>query len=378
MAPEMGNRFLFVVDTSAGMEHHALEARQLIVDLLASRANGQLHPGDTLGLWTFNAEIYTGGLPVQRWVQGKEWQVAANMADYLQQQHYGKRSRLDRALPAMFEIIKNSDVITIILISDGEGKMQGTPFDAEINSAYKRCLAESKKGHMPVVTVLLANAGKITKYTVNALPWPVVFPEVPVAPKPPPTVPQPSTNTAPATQPAAPHPAILPPLILEGPSVRSKEKNPTAAPSIPDQGVNVLPQPTPAATVRPTAKPETLPTAVAGAPPSQVPDPTPTVQSSEPAISVTNLAAISPTPPPGTPPVAPAHTTVAESLPARAPDSPTVQAVVMPPDDGHRPSLFLVAGLALVLCAIGLVSWMVRRARTSGPSLITSSMNRRK
>lgn len=216
-----GNRFLFVVDTSAPMEKHALEARQMIVDLLASSGNGQIHPGDTLGIWTFNNSVHTGELPLHVWLPGHEWEVAARMADFLQHQHYGKKGRLDEAMADIFEIVKHSDNIVIVLVSDGQGKMKGTPFDAEINAAYKKCLKEIKKSQMPVVTVLLGEAGKITKYTVNSLPWPVVVPQVPAPPRPVVVVQAPAQPSAPA-----PHPKILPPLILEGPSPKTPETKP--------------------------------------------------------------------------------------------------------------------------------------------------------
>ena len=144
--PAPANRFLFIVDTSASMEHHSREVQQLVVDLLASSASGQIHFGDTIGLWTFNADVYTGNLPLQKWLPADGWKVSARIADFLRQQRYGNKSRFDKVLADMFEIIKISDVITVFLISNGEGKMQGSPFDAEINAAYKENLKEMRKG----------------------------------------------------------------------------------------------------------------------------------------------------------------------------------------------------------------------------------------
>lgn len=305
-----GNRFLFIVDTSANMQQHSLEVRQLLVDLFASSANGQIHPGDTLGLWTFNADVYTGGLPVLRWIPGEEWQVAARMADFLQHRHYGKKSHLDAALTDMYQIIKMSDIITVVLISDGQGTMRGTPFDADINAAYKRCLKETKHSHMPVVTVLLAKAGKVTKYSVTSLPWPVVFPEVPPAEKP--VVAQkPSTNSATSAKPAVNKSAtspvkILPPLIIKGPSTRPAR--PTETP----------PQPAP---------------------------PKPAAQTN----TTTNSAAIAPAP-------------VADTAPVVPP-----RAVAVSEDSGHRSGFFALIGLAIVIFALALVS-LVRRPAIPAPA----------
>lgn len=305
-----GNRFLFIVDTSANMQQHSLEVRQLLVDLFASSANGQIHAGDTLGLWTFNADVYTGGLPVLRWIPGKEWEVAARMADFLQHQHYGKMSHFEAAVSDMYQIIKMSDVITVVLISDGQGTMRGTPFDADINAAYKRCLKETKHTHMPIVTVLLAKAGKITKYSVTSLPWPVLFPEVPPAEKPQ-VAQKPSIKSAPSAKPAvnksaAPSVKILPPLIIQGPSTRPAR--PTETPA----------QPAP-------SKPATQTNAT------------------------TNSAAIAPAP-------------VGDNAPAVRPP-----AVLVSADSGHDSGWFALIGLAIVIFALALVS-LVRRPAVPPPA----------
>lgn len=412
------NRFLFIVDTSASMERHARDVQQLVVNLLSTSASGQLHRGDTLGVWTFNADVYTGNLPLQRWIPEDWWQIATHITEFLQQQHYGKKSRLDRALADMYEVIGNSDIITVFLISNGEGKMQGNPFAAEINAAYKESLKDMKKDRMPVVTVLQAKGGKIIKYTVNALPWPVVVPELPIAIKkvqapplqanPAPTVAVPQ-NPALTNQPlVAATPATTPPLGASPQSTVAAAPVPAPAPV-----VNAPPPPPPAVTVPPVVKPESPP--VAAVPPSSVPLPTrqfkppaaePAVSAkSEPPVARPDSATVAPAlpaaplPPPvavptaaqpaaaiTSPPPQPKPVQVAQANPvadaavAHPTNSLAVQATaVLPPAANTRPKFFLIAGITLVLIALGLIALMVRRARTSsGPSLITTSMDNRK
>lgn len=421
------NRFLFIVDTSASMERHARDVQQLVMNILSSSASGQMHRGDTLGVWTFNADVYTGNIPLQRWTPDDWWQIASRTSDFLRQQHYGKKSRLDKALADMHEVITNSDIITIILISNGEGKMQGTPFDADINAIYKESLKEMKKDRLPVITVLQAKGGKIIKYTVNAFPWPVVIPEVPIVikkvqtlqnqPSPlvvqqkPASAPQPNaiaatTTLPPVTQPPpqnAPPPNPPPSVSTAAPVVNTPPPQPTpSAPVVTAPPPVVKPQSPPANAIAPSsvplpsrqAKANTEPASPPPAPPVQsviVKPPEPTVAAARPVIvpvpPVTPAAPAVSTAVPSNIPSAPSKpaqvagaNSAADSSNLPATNSPAVQATaVLPPGANGRPKLFLIAGLALVAIALGLIVLLVRRARSpSGPSLITTSMDNRK
>ena len=60
------NRCLLIVETSRSMQRRAEAVLKAVQDLLTSGLNGQLRQGDTLGLWTFNDDLYTGRFPLQR------------------------------------------------------------------------------------------------------------------------------------------------------------------------------------------------------------------------------------------------------------------------------------------------------------------------
>src|SRR5262245_56979671 len=66
-APPPGQRFLFLVDTSAAMKKIDASTRQALFDLIHSGINGQMTNGDTFGIWTFNEQVYTGQFPMQTW-----------------------------------------------------------------------------------------------------------------------------------------------------------------------------------------------------------------------------------------------------------------------------------------------------------------------
>jgi hypothetical protein len=292
------NRFLFIVETSSAMKNFRDDEMKIVGDILVSSANAQMRVGDSVGLWTFNEEVYSD-LPAQAWTADNHDEVIRRTLTFLQNQHYGKSAKFNQALSDMQDVIHASDIITVILVSSGHSKITGTPFDKEINTLCKETLAEMKRSPKPVVTVLQARQGKIVRYTVSAPPWPVVIPEVPIpihenttSPKtslnPPEPNPQTLNTPPPATNGYPPGslivskrtPAPLPrhPVVSNAPAV-----NPPPAPT---------PLPTPAPTVatsapsNPPAPPNNLQTVspptnqqssppVADTPPTPVPGPKP-------------------------------------------------------------------------------------------------------
>ena len=61
------NRCLLIVETSRSMQRRADAVLKTVQDLLTSGLSGQLRQGDTLGLWTFNEDLYAGRFPLQTW-----------------------------------------------------------------------------------------------------------------------------------------------------------------------------------------------------------------------------------------------------------------------------------------------------------------------
>lgn len=419
------NRFLIIVDTSASMKKHLADITNAVSDLILNAASGQMHPGDSLGFWTFNQDVFSD-LPAQTWTADDCGIIAARTVNYLQHQRFTKSSRLDKALDGMQQVIQVSDILTVFIISTGEGKMSGTPFDTEINAQYKQALKDMKRNRRPVVTVLQAKSGRLIRYTVNALPWPIIVPEVPIpilAVHPPPQNPARTNEAPPTPKPTSPPPAQN--LILSGPSVSSNAPvQPVATP--------VVPKPVPTAPP-PEVKVET-PTTTAATQPATTPQPTQVSPATLPPVPAANLPPPPAPPPPSfkPPPIPTASTNIAQQQPVAS--NPAVQAaatrpIVPPeverplpppvapestaptpatntvhiatttssssnlnaasastntsahamafvaPDTGGRSKLLLIGGLILVLVAAGLIALMVRRSRvTSGPSLITHSM----
>lgn len=230
-APLPANRCLLVVETSRSMQRRSDGVVQAVQDLLKSGLAGQLRPGDTLGIWTYNESLHAGRFPLQTWSPEAQEGITLRTVGFLKEQKYEKLPILENVLPALSRLIKGSPLITIILISSSEEQIHGTPFDAQINQFYQKWQDVQQKARMPFVTVLRARDGRLTDFTVNTPPWPVQMPPLPQEAQIAESV-QPRTPKVARTTP----PPIAQPLIVSGQKTQPKE---TPTPKLEPAGVAV-------------------------------------------------------------------------------------------------------------------------------------------
>jgi hypothetical protein len=189
-APRFGtisSRFLLIVETSRPMGHRSDATVKAATSLLYSGFSHQIKQGDTLGVWTYNQQLYTGRMALQRWSTPMQHELVSSTLNFLKTQKYEKQPAFSSVRPALDKVIKDSEFITVILISSGQDEMSGTPFDDKINEFYKNWKADQEKARMPFITVLRAKRGTITGYTAVPVPWQVDIPAWPA-----------ETNAAPA------------------------------------------------------------------------------------------------------------------------------------------------------------------------------------
>ncbi len=409
----VSNRYLLIVERSHAMQKRAEGTTQLINDLFRSSMGGQLRPGDSVGLWTYNEELYGGRFPVQQWTTNAQAFLLRRVLAFLSEQKCEKSPRLDKVLPAMRRLITDSEFITIILISSGAGEMRGTGFDSQINEAFRVWRDQQQQARMPFVTVLRACRGQLTHYAVNPAPWQVKLPPLPeellVA----------RTQPKPAAA-AKPKPPPVPPLIMIGkkPELVQTAKPPSPAPTPAPGGPQtnevsappVTPEPltlvqsdsaTPAALAE-SASRTNLPNPVASKqevtatiPPPTAPGPSPAplekMEVPRAAIDSTSAVALAATRPASF-----------EAVAARSPDPEATGPSGPTPDthpphapfaesrastqialSGPPPTLFgwkTGLGIGLVAASLGALLWMwrLRSHRAGHVSLITRSLQREK
>jgi len=373
-------RYLFIVDTSKAMRPRATAVQTTVNNLLLSGMQAQLQRGDTIGVWTYNEQLYAGRLPLQQWTPEGEQLVASNILAFLKEQSYEKTSRLETVWPALQSVVRESEKLTILLVSDGDERISGTPFDREINEFFTINSRPQKQKRMPFVIVLRSYRGKFISVTLNLAPWPAEFspyppePKVTVAlkPKPPPekTAPPPlivigkkpePASVAP-TAPSEPTPTKSAVPTNDLPAVVVEPKSP---PAPADRPAETAPT-TPAATIQP--KPDVSPIAATLASPAVI---APSTESSR----VSAPTPVNPEPTAVAPPVR-----ADELKPEPSPPPATVQVATatQPEPIFNRTKLLLTAGVLLVL-GVAFFFLKQRRARAiAHVSLITRSMKQDK
>ena len=321
-APPSNNRYLLIVDTSRAMEFRARGTLKAVQDLLASGMGGQMKRGDTLGVWTYNADLYTGRLPLQRWSPEGQKAIAKRVLGFLRGQRCEKAANLDNVLVAMERVIKDSEQITVILVSAGDGQVRGTPFDDRISEFCQRWRDKQNAARMPFVIVLRARNGVIADYTLNTPPWSVQMPYLPVETQ--------MAGPPPAPAPETPRlvpPPTAPPLIISGkktqplpepkPAESAPAKPATPAPAPPSEAGKKEGLPTPPAVAVKAEAPKAATVKVA----APAPSPTAAINASAPA----KVEPAKAEPPKPSPPVAEAaKAQPASALVVSAPVPPAV------------------------------------------------------
>src|SRR6185295_17969941 len=173
-------RFLFIVDTSSGMERLKEQNETTIYDLVRSGLFGQMRTGDTYGLWTFDKETHAGKFPMQVWDAHRASQLATIAAAYLSGQNYENSDDVKRLTDLLTTVIRATSNLNVFIISDGSSNMRGTPFDKAVNTEYRKQRRERSSAKQPFVTTLFARGGSITNYSVVVAVRPILLPERPL------------------------------------------------------------------------------------------------------------------------------------------------------------------------------------------------------
>ena len=218
------SRYLLIFDTSSAMKKR-LPATQATVNRLSfSMMNGQLQPGDSIGVWTFDRKLRAGQFPLQRWLPENAATIASNITTFVKQEHYSKSTRFDAIMPFLDGLVRDSDRLTVLIFCDGDGKIQGTPFDDAINAIFKQNQLAFGETKQTFIVVLRTQFGQYVGYTMNSSATGVNFPEFPPLPQPP----APTTTVKTNPSPPPPPPVVeAPPLVIVGTNVGTNLLPPT-------------------------------------------------------------------------------------------------------------------------------------------------------
>lgn len=371
--------------------------------LVESGLGGTLSDGDSIGLWTYEDALHSGGFPVLPWSAANAKKAGEALTGYLKKYKYQEKPDLEPVIRPLTELVMRSHSLVVLHYSTGTQPMYGTPFDQAINLFQLGQGKELDKSKVPVLVTLIAQRGEFRRYSVGPALGDVTIPKfVPEAELPPPNRPAP----LPVAQEAPPPP---PPVkvaaegfvITKNDVVKTSVEPPPSAPQIapapPAEETSVPPTVTEPAPVSEPAAVEVVtkvtpaPTVTKDAPPpAPVAVPAPVVNTppapaiSEPAPVSVPPAATALTPPPVAPAPAPAAAPVvtpAASAPVPASPAPAERPLVSTVTvEKSTPWPWIIAAGCFIVFAIIAAFFLGRTTRQSQPqsSLISSSIEKKK
>ena len=367
--PPVENRFLLIFDTSSAMKKREPAVENAIDNLLATSLRGELHEGDSIGVWTFDKDLRTGEFPLMRWDPPSAAAIAEGLKDFLRKHRYAGETSFAALQPFLDGVVKNSQRLTVLIFCDGQSEINWTPYDNAINKALGERQAERKKNKQPFILLLRSQLGEYVGCTVGLPPELIGFPQFPPLPAPEIKPVPPAPTNAPPVVPQS----TLPPLVIIGTKVGTNlpppelQSAPTNVPAVSNivAGIStnlppaeikpappaISPEPTPVPPVEFKPAPPAPPPTALPLPLTNLPPAPPTSAVAEPVVTPTNVIA---------------ETAVA---PTNAFVPPAESA-----DTGYK-KLLLIGG-GLLVAAIGLATLLLLRPRHADrTSLITSSMN---
>jgi hypothetical protein len=183
---QVQSRWLFVFDTAKNMKPRIAAVQKSLNLMLATSCNGQLHAGDSIGVWTFGQKLQTGKYPLLEWNPDQAVVIASNLVKFVGGQSYAKSTHLETLEPLLDKVVQRSERLTVLIFCDGDGKMAGTPYAAAVNQALREKSAAQKKAGEPLVIVLRSQRGEYVGCALTLPPQTLSLPEFPPWPQPPP------------------------------------------------------------------------------------------------------------------------------------------------------------------------------------------------
>lgn len=209
---EPPQRWLLVFGTSITMKGWLPATTTDVENVFVSSMSGQLHEGDSVGVWTYAEKLRAGDYPLFAWVPRLAASETSDLTDFLDRTHYLGSARFAVLQPALKRVIAHSQRLTIVIFCDGLDNLKLTPYDDGINQTFKQMKGDRKKSKQPFVVVIRTQNGGFVGATVNLPPGNLDFPPFPPLPQ--------DTEVVPAIVPASlpPAPAVtLPPPVVTAP-----------------------------------------------------------------------------------------------------------------------------------------------------------------
>lgn len=158
------HNFLIIVDSSISMAPHKETAIKWLKEIVAKRFDGQIEPGDSIDVWTYDTESNLRGFPPQIWQPAQATKIADEAATYLENYRFKGRSDFKRVAEDLAMLVPHTKNLLIVVITDGEEPFSGFSLDLEVNGylSNRNKLGPSKG---PLMISLAAIDGALRTWT---------------------------------------------------------------------------------------------------------------------------------------------------------------------------------------------------------------------
>lgn len=160
------NHFLFLVDSSLEMAEHRVTLRNLVHDWIQNGLEGLMEPGDAFVLWPFHNKVDTQTFPAETWRPGGNRELALRAYQYFQRLPFDQNVSIPLAVHYFGSLVEHTPQITLVLVSNGRHFIKGTPFDDEINQAYRQKALPMHQAGRPLITMIYVENKKALGWAV--------------------------------------------------------------------------------------------------------------------------------------------------------------------------------------------------------------------
>jgi hypothetical protein len=173
------DRWLFVFENTAAMKKRMPAVNDELQKIFYGSVAGQMHAGDSLGVWTFDQKLHVGEFPLRAWQPENAVNTASNLTAFLNKRSFKGEVNFNALEPLLGEVVAGSRRLTILIFCEGQGEIIWTPYNDAINHALKAGYAERKKNNQPFVVLLRVQDGKYFGCSMNFPPGDLNLPAFP-------------------------------------------------------------------------------------------------------------------------------------------------------------------------------------------------------
>ena len=166
-APDSSSaRHIIIVDTSFSMVRRKQALYATVSNLFSSGLGGHIREGETVEMWTFNENIDSSSIPPRPWRQAEARDLATRAVNFLKNRRFAKRTRMTGLMERIIDTCQRAERFTVVLLSDGDTDVVGTPYDRSINLAYSDYGRAVRKARQTFATILRGREGGFLAWAV--------------------------------------------------------------------------------------------------------------------------------------------------------------------------------------------------------------------